>query len=115
MQLIQSTIGAIDTVNSLREGDDWMVIVSHSSLTSRGSVEVPYACISYDPPRIVHNFSQPSEGVRSNFKVLTHTTDYDVCVKIGRNVVRRRRGGVKLYTVGSIFLACYVGRFGRLE
>ena len=40
MQLIQSTIGAIDTVNSLREGDDWMVIVSHSSLTSRGSVEV---------------------------------------------------------------------------
>ena len=33
-----------------------------------------YVCFLYHPPRTACNFSQPSEGVRSRFKVLAHST-----------------------------------------
>ena len=60
---------------------------------------LPYAWSSYHPPRTVDNFSQPSDGVRSHFKVLAHTTGDGGCAKTIRNVVRRLCRGVKLSTV----------------
>ena len=37
---------------------------------------VPYVCFLYHPPRIAYNFSQPSDGVRSHFKVLDYAPEY---------------------------------------
>ena len=37
---------------------------------------LPYVCFLYHPPKIAYNFAQPSEGVRSRFKVLYYAPDY---------------------------------------